>query len=634
MAVRGGLVGRFGAGVEVHRLAENVAAGDGARAWDAGPLAVAAPASGGSGGTPRTLCVLDGRVSNVAVIARELGGPDEDAERVLATGYERWGEELLRRCRGEFSLVIWDRERSVGLAARDRLGHRGLFLGERGSTLLFAWEVRPLLALLARRPAPDRVAVAHWLHGSGPPEGRTLFEGIRRLAPGRFVRLRRDGWSEHDYWQPRRDGGTVTRPDEAEAALRAGLEGAVSRAASLGPVGVLLSGGLDSAAVAALAAQQARRSGSPDPHGYSGTFPATPSADESRQISIVRRHIGLAGTERRHSVESALMPALEFLLAYDVPSVSPNAYLWRPLVRGAAADGVSVILDGEGGDELLGCAPYLIADALRSGRPDRAAALARRLPGMGPRPPARWVRQALVRYGLRGAIPFRTHRRLRSWRASAGDEAPHPWITRDLVQLHSDSDDPWAFKRDGGPRWRSGFIDAVVSRSEAIGAHDQLRREADLCGVEFRHPLRDPDLIDAVLAIDPRLGFDPELDRPLARSALRCAVPDEVRLSTRKPHFNAPLTAALAGPDAPAIGALLTGPDMQSGEYVRREGLASLMDGGARPRVLSLWRVVMLECWLRSQWEGDDFATWVADRAASEAVPRIRRGDPPRAPGT
>jgi len=620
---RGGLLGRLGVGVEARRLGEIVATGDRSRSWDEGPLAVAAPASGGSGGTARTLCVLDGRVSNVAAIARALGGPVENAERVLATGYERWGEEVLRRCRGEFSVVLWDRERHVGLAARDRLGHRGLFLAERGATLLFGWEIRPLLSLLPRRPAPDRVAVAHWLHGSGPPEGRTLFEGIRRLAPGRFVRLDRGGWSEHDYWEPRRDVGTITRPDVAEEALRAGLEGAVSRAVGPQSVGVLLSGGLDSAAVAALAAQHARRGGSPDPRCYSSTFPATPDADESRRISVVRRHIGLAGTERRHVAGSALLPALEFLLAYDVPSVSPNAYLWRPLVRRAAADGVSVILDGEGGDELLGCAPYLIADALRSGRPDRAAALARRLPGMGPRPPARWVRQALVRYGMRGAIPAETHRRMRSWRASARADASHPWITRELVQLRGESDDPWAFKRDGGPRWRSGFVDAVVSRSEAIGAHDQLRREARLCGVEFRHPLRDPDLIDAVLAIDPRLGFDADLDRPLARSALRGAVPDEVRLSTRKPHFNAPLTAALAGPDASAIGALLTGPDVQSGEYVRREALGSLMDGSGRPRVLALWRVVMLECWLRSQWEGDDFATWVADRAASEDVSRL-----------
>jgi Asparagine synthase len=283
-----------------------------------------------------------------------------------------------------------------------------------------------------------------------------------------------------------------------------------------------------------------------------------------------------------------------------------HGVVWPPTVHGdipmlELLRGGS-LLDGEGGDEVLGCAPYLIADALRSARPDRARALARRLPGMGPAPRRAWVARALRRYGARGAMPYGVHERLRARR-----DRPPPvaWLKPEVAATQRVTDDPWGWKRAPGPRWRAQLVDVVTRGGEALGAHDHFRREAALAGVTFRHPLRDPDLFETVLGLDPELMFDARLDRPLAREALAGLLPDEVRLGERKPYFNAVLEDALAGPDAAAAAALLAN-GAHVAAYVdldlARAALARVRARESRLRdAPDLWRVLTLEHWLRAQ---------------------------------
>src|SRR5205823_4408233 len=111
-----------------------------------------------------------------------------------------------------------------------------------------------------------------------------------------------------------------------------------------------------------------------------------------------------------------------------------------PLLRRAAADGVDVMLDGEGGDELFGCAPYLVADRLRAGRLLAAVRLARRLPGMGEHPRPRLIRRAMLRYGVRPAIPYRLHEPLRRPRREARLAG---WLGPEARREHRVGDDPW-----------------------------------------------------------------------------------------------------------------------------------------------------------------------------------------------
>lgn len=559
------------------------------------PLDAGAFAISGSGvcATQHNLCGLEGWLTNQQDLARELGVDAADVLKVLAAGYERWGEELPSRCEGQFALFVWDRRRQRGVIARDPLGHRSVYLWESAGRLLLATEVAPLLRLLPTRPRPDATAVGHWLARSGIPDDLTLYDGVRRLLPGRLLRLDREGWTRRRYWQPRHDVGSIGSRGEAVHLLRTAMGDAVERAARASDdPAVLLSGGFDSGAVCALLRPS---------RAYSTVFPQVPDADESGRIAAVRDALGLGGGVRAFAGGSAVRPSIEFLLAHELPPVSPNGFVWRPLIHQAAAEGVSVVLDGEGGDELLGCSPYLLADRLRTD-PRSAVALARRVPGMGQAPRPRWVLRALTKYGVRGLLPVGAHRRARA--ARRWQHTRVPWLRADL-EARVEATDPWGWKAAPGPRWRAGLVHAVVDGSEALGAQEHLRREAALCGVVARHPFRDPLLLDVVLTIDPALMFDPRHDRPLAREAMRGLLPDAVRLSEHKPDFNALLVTAFIGQDAPLVRQLL-GPGSSIGAYVRPDALRARLDAAGTATApggvfLDLWRAVTLECWLRLQ---------------------------------
>ena len=392
------LAGRWdprGGGVTVGALADAVRGAGRPGAVERGPFALAwAPDASSRSAPAGVLCLLDGTVANAGPLAEELGiAPGTAPEALAAAGWSRWGEQLPARLRGEFVLVAWDGAANRGLVARGGLGQRPLFLVRAGPAVLFASEVRDLLALLPRRPAPDRLAVAHWLARTGLREGRTLHEGVTRLEPGSMLVLSGDAATTRRFWAP-----SYTPPDawsqtEAADALRAGMRTAVARALQgAQPTGILLSGGFDSGTAAALAAEVAER----PPPAYSAVFPDHPEVDESERIAAVRAGLGLGGVTADVRPASPMRAALEFQAEWQTPCVSPNWFVWSPLLRRAAEDGVATLLDGEGGDEVLGCAPYLIADRLRRGRLRAATRLARSLPGMGPTPDPRVVRRALV----------------------------------------------------------------------------------------------------------------------------------------------------------------------------------------------------------------------------------------------
>jgi asparagine synthetase B (glutamine-hydrolysing) len=140
-----------------------------------------------------------------------------------------------------------------------------------------------------------------------------------------------------------------------------------------------------------------------------------------------------------------------------------------------------------------------------------------------------------------------------------------------------------------------------------IGAADQQRREAAMHGLEIRHPLRDPELIDLVLALPPEPGFDPHLDRPLIRAALAGELPEATLRDSHKPFFNSLLDGALSGTDAPALRALLRDPHPELAALARTEAIQELLEpsrGGVRTPTwgVDLWRLGTLELWLEHRY--------------------------------
>jgi asparagine synthase (glutamine-hydrolysing) len=566
--------------------------------------------------------VLAGSVRNLRSLAAELGADTCSDEQLLSLAFDRWGESSLTRLRGSFVVLSWNPASRTGFLATDQLGVGALFLHESDGKLWFASELRDLLRLLPRRPPPDDASVVQWLADGYLERGETLFQGVRRLEGGHLVRLDGDAytWRKLPYWTPRYDAPERLTQGEASAMLRAELERAVGeRLEEPSITALLVSGGLDSAAVASAA-----RGTVPSARlrAYSLVFPDHPQADESERIQQLTDALGLPWVTTEAHVGSAMAASLEFQQVWEVPAASPTLDFYLPMLRRAADDGIGVALDGEGGDELFGCSPYLIADLVRRGDLRGARNLARRLPGVGDHPGSRLVWRLVSEFGLKGAAPHELHRVRRTVPGMPG-RAPR-WLTLRGATEYVQRQDRWAWKRRSGPRCWAYLVDLLTTWREQTGAHDFFRRRSVLAGLETRHPLLDDlGLISLVLRLPPELAFDPHLTRPLLRAALEGKLPDQIRLRPDKSEFSALLVGALSGPDRAIVSSLLRASDAASWEFVDPAWARGLLDVPLERRNFTwaqqVWRIATTECWLRSQ-EDEEFSLRVVSRAAAPST--------------
>jgi len=591
-------------------LASALGADAQASTWVEGPL-TALRVPGGAApfqGTARVVCLMSGRLFNAEKLAAELGlSSSEGHERVSASAYERWGEGMLERLRGAFALLIWDRAARSGLLAQDQTGARALFVHAFGPRLVFASEIKHLLPLLPSRPAPDRVALVHWLALRMQYGDRTLYEGVRRLGAARFLRLGLQGSRKRRYWSPRYEPSLPGSRAELADRLRTALVESVESRISGRTAGILLSGGLDSSTVAAVARHGGHSTDRP--RTYSAVYPDHELSDESRLIQDTVTNLDLTSVRLHFEPCGVMASAIEYTRDWQLPLLAPGHMVEAALSSHAAADGVTVLLDGQGGDELFGGAPFLIAERVRRGRLLSAVDLARRFPPTAAELPRRKLIKWLVReFGVKGAIPYwlhRTVRRVRDPRRYAPD-----WLNPEATVLLARTFDPWLWKRQSGaPIWWAHLSDSLTAGWERDGRLDFIRHRAAASGVESASPLLDSDLVELALRLPPDHGFDPRMSRTLVRESMAGLMPDSVRLNPVKANFAPFWYQTLAGADRPAIERLL---DPRHAEIY-----AYIEPGAVRERILeqperghwrgqnwwatSAWNLATVESWLRAQ---------------------------------
>jgi len=531
------------------------------------------------------VCHLDGHLDN----AEELGSD-------LAAAYRRRGLELPARMRGDFALLVWDPDRREGLLARDQLGARPLFIAEKGGRLHFASELRDLLELLPTTPAPDPDGVTHWIALSTRPGNGTLYEGVERLGPGEMLRFGPAGTVRSRYWTPRFREPLELSPEEWGERVRESLGEAVRR--RLDPdreTGVLLSGGLDSASIAAVGADSLS--------ACSGTFPEHPQADEAELIAELRQALGLGGLVAEVRPGGLLASVFDYAAEWRAPLLGWGDFWTLPLLRAATAAGVGTMLGGDGGDEVFAPRAYVLADALRGGKPRRVLGLARRLPGSGPHVGRRREAAMIGRLALAGALPPRPP----GWALPGAADGAPSFLTPATRRRLRRSDDPDAWKRFDGPRWWAFAAHGVASGIESTGVFEHQRRRAAMAGLEARHPMLDLDLVELALRQPPEQTLDPRFSRPVLREAMAGLLPDGVRLRPQKALFESLIVAAMRGRDGVAIEEILTAPDAEVGAYVDRERMKAALFGTEEVRkgdefrwMWQVWRLLTAEVWLRS----------------------------------
>jgi asparagine synthase (glutamine-hydrolysing) len=296
--------------------------------------------------------VFNGEIYNYRELRDALSGrghrfyTSSDTEAIVHA-YEEWGENAFARLRGMFGLALWDAPRRTLMLARDRAGIKPLHYVERNGRLYFASEIKSLLAAGAVDRTIDVRALDHYLSFLYTPRDGSIFSGISKLPPGHFLRWH-DGRSQVvPFWRLPADEGFAGGEEEAATRLREVLADAVrAHLVSDVPLGAFLSGGIDSSIVVGLMAEATTRVKT-----FSIGFDE-PAFDELEHARAVAAWFGTDHHEL--VVRPDALAILDRLIDhFDEPFADPSAIpTWY--VSEMARRHVTVVLSGDGGDELFG----------------------------------------------------------------------------------------------------------------------------------------------------------------------------------------------------------------------------------------------------------------------------------------
>ena len=298
--------------------------------------------------------VFNGEVYNYLDLRTELATLGHDFKsttdtEVIVHLYEELGEDCVSRLRGMFAFAIWDERRKKLFLARDRVGIKPLYYTMVGQMLLFASEIKALLAhpdvsMRFSDQALDRFLTYYYVPGRD-----TLFEGIHKLEAGHCLSVEGGRLRDREYWDLKFDvPRTSISFDEAVAALQEELrESVASHLMSDVPVGVLLSGGVDSTGVLRYAAEQSGR----PLHSFTIGFEGQEFADERPYARLAAQRYGTL----HHELTIGANDFADFLPQYvrhmEEPVCEPPAVALYHVARMARESSVKVLLSGEGGDE-------------------------------------------------------------------------------------------------------------------------------------------------------------------------------------------------------------------------------------------------------------------------------------------
>jgi len=298
--------------------------------------------------------VYNGELYNYKELREELHSrghafkTDGDTEVVLRALIE-WGQLAVPRLNGMFALAFWDPRHEAGILARDRLGIKPLYIARGPSTgLSFASELEALHHLSPHAFVTlDPTWLHEYLHFGTGVGTRTAFEGVRSLAPGTVMEVRRGQVTEQTYWAPRLDAAIPT--NEAVERVGTAIDSAVRRqVVSDVPLGVLLSGGLDSSLVAEAAARATSTL-----RTFHVVFRDDSGPSEAAAAAVVAARIGAIHEEVEVTAGDVAGSLVELTRRHGQPFADPaNVPLLH--VATALAGRVTVVLQGDGGDELFG----------------------------------------------------------------------------------------------------------------------------------------------------------------------------------------------------------------------------------------------------------------------------------------
>jgi len=529
---------------------------------------------------------------------------------VLVHLYEEEGDAFLSRINAMASLALWDSRRRRLILARDRLGKKPLHVAMTREALVFGSEIKALLRHPAVRPGIDAASVARYLVHEYVPCPATIYEGISKLRPGHLAVFENGRLSERPYWDvpgPVAAGSAPKRGAVEEEIRETLLDAVRRRMMSDVPLGVFLSGGLDSTSIVACMSRAGRGS----VRTFSVAFEEE-SFDESAHFRSVARHYGTSHVDRtlRPGDLIEILPTLASVL--DEPlgdaSILPT-YLLSRFTR----EHVTVALGGEGGDELLAGYPTYQAHRLAAMYEHIPAALraavieplVRRLP----------VSTANISFDFKAkkfvsGIGRPAEVRNQIWLGSFPDSealgimGPEPRGRLEGIDLFAEARDH--MRRAPAPDMLGKllYVDLKMYLQDSILV--KVDRASMACSLEVRAPLLDYRFVELIGRLPTSWKLRGLTTKFIFKSAMAPWLPPRIA-SRPKKGFGIPVAEWLKGPLRPLMTDLLAERRLREQGLLDPEGVSRLVAehlSGSHDHRKPLWTLLMLQLWMENWGKG------------------------------
>jgi asparagine synthase (glutamine-hydrolysing) len=511
---------------------------------------------------------FNGEISNFRELRKQLEAQGHvfrstgDSE-VILHAYEEWGDDCLLRLRGSFAFGLWDDSRERLLLARDRLGVKPLYYHAHADGIVFASQPRAILELPGFAREVDARALHNYLVYGCVPGDLAIWAGMNKLPAAHRLVFDRRGLRRERYWEVRYDPH-LRNPREAARLVRDSLDQAVRRQlASDQPLGVFLSGGIDSSTTAAIATHVLERR---LPSFTLGSHDE--ACDKRPDARITSQFLRTLAHEDVLTPEAAVALIPDFIALHDEPFFDLASLSTLALSQLAKRSGVKVILTGDGADELFAGHRWYASEP-------------------GQRTPA-W-RRLLKRAHATAPELLGAHLAERSpLAAGAASELLGAGASIDPLRWLQRLDDPTAPRvtRLQLADLRTLLVDDVLLR---------LDHASMACGVELRVPFLDHELVEAVFSIESSVVFAQDERKALLKRAAASWLPPEI-LADRQRSAGSPLDGWLQTESSELAPRLLRDGVLVSRGLLRGEAVANLLasqDASAR------WLLLSVELWAR-----------------------------------
>lgn len=559
--------------------------------------------------------VFNGDIFNFKELRQELQGrgypfrSNSDTE-VLLCAYKEWGEKCLEKLNGMFAFAIWDSTKRELFAARDRIGIKPFYYYHQGDTLVLASEIKSILASDLVPVEPDWTALrTPWHYQVSPATG---FKGIRKLEPGRFIRFSQKGLQIQKYWDLEPTEVNVSEPDVVGNLVELLRDAIRLQMIADVPVGALLSGGLDSSLIVAL---MSKLTDTPL-RTFTIRFEESDRRFEAQvdDSSYAREVAQLFRCDHREIIIKpdvlSLLPKMIWHLDEPLADAAViNTYL---ISKAAQEQGVKVLLNGMGGDEVFGGyrkhLACLVAEQYNKFLPSGV----RRMVG-------NWAQKLPVANSDRG---FKYLRWYRHFAGMAGRPADIRFLAADMAAVPPDS-------------YGSLFINGVADRSyhelPSVSARAEIMNQNSIsyltrmclddtkhflpdhnltysdkatmaAGVEGRPPLVDHRIVEFMFSLAPKYRIRGWTQKYLLKKSAGAVLPNKI-IHRPKAPFSVPLRSWISRDLKEMVDDILSPSSLKARGLYNPDTVRKLIDAdreGKADNALLIWSILTREMWFRT----------------------------------